>query len=85
MDEDEKRVRIRAAEAVAMRIAANPEARAFFAVWGTPIADLDPAEIRRQCALIDAACDTPEGREEIAFWDALTAELFDELDEARQP
>jgi len=36
-------------------------------------------EIRRQCKLIAAAEATPEGREELAFWEAVAAEAWDDL------
>jgi hypothetical protein len=36
-------------------------------------------EIRRQCKLIAAAEATPEGREELAFWEAVVAEAWVDL------
>jgi len=36
-------------------------------------------EIRRQCKLIAAAEATPEAREELAFWEAVAAEAWDDL------
>jgi hypothetical protein len=36
-------------------------------------------EIRRQCRLIAAAEATPEGRAELAFWEAVAAEAWDDL------
>lgn len=36
-------------------------------------------EIRRQCKLIAAAEATPEGREELVFWEAVAAEAWDDL------
>jgi hypothetical protein len=34
-------------------------------------------EVRRQCRAIAAAEATPEGREELAFWEAATAHVWD--------
>ena len=36
-------------------------------------------EIRRQCRLIAAAEATPEGREELAFWEAFADDAWDDL------
>ena len=36
-------------------------------------------EIRRQCKLIAAAEATPEGREELAFWEAVADDAWDDL------
>ncbi len=36
-------------------------------------------KVRRQCRMIAAAEDTPEGREETAFWEAATADAWDGL------
>jgi hypothetical protein len=36
--------------------------------------------VRRQCQAIAAAEDTPEGREEAAFWEAATADAWDGLE-----
>ena len=37
-------------------------------------------EIRRQCLLLAAAANTPSGREEAAFWEAASADAWDDLD-----
>ena len=37
-------------------------------------------EMRRQCQMIAAAEDTPEAREEAAFWEAATADTWDGLE-----
>jgi hypothetical protein len=37
-------------------------------------------EVRRQCRAIAAAEATPEGRGEVAFWEAATADAWDGLD-----
>jgi Protein of unknown function (DUF3018) len=37
-------------------------------------------EIRRQCRLLAAAENTAAGREEAAFWEAATADAWDDLD-----
>ena len=37
-------------------------------------------EMRRQCLLIAAAENTPSGREEAAFWEAASADAWDDLD-----
>lgn len=36
--------------------------------------------VRRQCAAIAAAEATPEGQEDAAFWDSVTAGTWDQLD-----
>lgn len=38
------------------------------------------AECARQCRLVNAFEQTPEGREESEFWDRFTADAWDDLD-----
>jgi hypothetical protein len=37
-------------------------------------------EVRRQCRMLAAAEDTPQGREHAAFWEAVTADAWDGLE-----
>jgi Protein of unknown function (DUF3018) len=37
-------------------------------------------EVRRQCRMLAAAEDRPQGREHAAFWEAVTADAWDGLE-----